>query len=60
MSTITGAKFDVFPLSEAPIPAALKEKAAEYRAEMIELAVEQDEEVLTDYLGEIGVVGCCR
>jgi len=45
-----GAKFDVFPLAEAPIPAALKEKAAEYRAEMIELAVEQDEEVLTDYL----------
>jgi len=34
----------------------LKEKAAEYRAEMIELAVEQDEEVLTDYLGEISVV----
>jgi len=49
----SGAKFDVYPIAEAPIPDALKEKAAEYRAEMIELAVEQDEEALTEYLDGI-------
>lgn len=45
-----GAKFQVFPLADAPVPQELKEKAATYRAEMIELAVEQDEEVLIAYL----------
>mmetsp|Transcript_16819 Transcript_16819/g.37319 ORF Transcript_16819/g.37319 Transcript_16819/m.37319 type:complete len:761 (+) Transcript_16819:81-2363(+) len=45
-----GAKFDVFPLADAPIPDELKQKAAVYRAELIELAVEQDEEALVDYL----------
>jgi len=45
-----GAKFKVWPLSEAPIDDELKAKAATYRAEMIELAVEQDEEALMEYL----------
>lgn len=45
-----GAKYDVYPLAEAPIDETLKQKAATYRAELIELAVEQDEEVLTQYL----------
>jgi elongation factor G len=33
-----GAKFKVWPLAEAPVPDELKEKAAKYRAELIELA----------------------
>ena len=45
-----GAKFKVWPLADAPVPAELKEKAAKYRAELIELAVEQDEEALMNYL----------
>ena len=45
-----GAKFKVWPLAEAPISDELKAKAAVYRAETIELAVEQDEEVLMEYL----------
>lgn len=45
-----GAKFKVWPIADAPIPAELKEKAKTYRAEMIELAVEQDEEALLEYL----------
>mmetsp|Transcript_17444 Transcript_17444/g.70094 ORF Transcript_17444/g.70094 Transcript_17444/m.70094 type:complete len:694 (-) Transcript_17444:938-3019(-) len=45
-----GAKFDRIPLDEAPIADELKTKAAEYRAELIELAVEQDEEALMAYL----------
>lgn len=45
-----GAKFTVHPLETAPIPSELKEKAKVYRAEMIEVAVEQDEEVLGRYL----------
>jgi len=45
-----GAKFDVFPIADAPIPQELKDKAATYRAELIELAVEQDEEALMSYL----------
>jgi len=45
-----GAKFKVWPIAEAPIPDELKEKAATYRSEMIELAVEQDEEALMEYL----------
>lgn len=45
-----GAKFDIYPIDEAPIPDALKEKAKIYRAEVIELAVEQDEEALMEYL----------
>ena len=45
-----GAKFDVFPLDVAPIPQELKDKAATYRSELIELVVEQDEEALMNYL----------
>jgi elongation factor G len=45
-----GAKFNVYPIAEAPIPDELKKKAAAYRAETIELAVEQDDEALNDYL----------
>ncbi|KAJ8609892.1 hypothetical protein CTAYLR_007510 [Chrysophaeum taylorii] len=45
-----GAKFDVIPLDEAPIDDDLKAKAAEYRAELIEVAVEQDEDALMMYL----------
>ena len=35
---------------ETDIPADMKDKAAEYRAQMIELAVEQDDEALEAYL----------
>jgi len=45
-----GAKFKVWPIAEAPIPDELKAKAATYRAELIELAVEQDENALMSYL----------
>lgn len=45
-----GAKFKVYPIDEAPIDNETKEKAKKYRAETIELAVEQDEEALMDYL----------
>ena len=45
-----GAKFKVYPIDEAPIPDELKAKTKVVRAEVIELAVEQDEAVLMDYL----------
>lgn len=45
-----GATFQTIPVAEAPIDDDLKEKAAKYRAELIELAVEQDEEILMEYL----------
>lgn len=45
-----GAKFNVYPIADAPIPEELKKKAATYRAETIELAVEQDDQALNDYL----------
>jgi len=49
-----GASFDVIPLDECnDIPLvddALKAKAAEYHEKLVELAVEQDEEVLMEYL----------
>lgn len=45
-----GAKFKVWPLKEAPIADELKEKAVEYRGKLIEMAVEQDEEALVNYL----------
>jgi len=48
-----GAKYDVFPLAEAPIPQELKEKAALYRAELIEMAVDQDEDVMMEYLNGV-------
>jgi len=49
-----GASFDVIPLDECnDIPLVddeLKAKAAEYHEKLVELAVEQDEEVLMEYL----------
>ena len=50
-----GASFDRIPLAEAvgKVPLVnqeLADRAAEYRAALIELAVEQDEEVLMEYL----------
>ncbi|KAG7355565.1 elongation factor Tu [Nitzschia inconspicua] len=49
-----GASFDVIPLDECnDIPLvddALKAKAQEYHEKLVELAVEQDEEVLMQYL----------
>lgn len=45
-----GATFKVYPIADAPIPDELKEKTATYRAELIELAVEQDEDALMEYL----------
>jgi elongation factor G len=40
-----GAKFEI-----VEIPADMKEKAAEYRTKMIEMAVEQDDDAMTKYL----------
>ena len=40
-----GAKFDRFPVDEAPIDDDLKERAHEYRAELLDLLADQDEEV---------------
>jgi len=45
-----GAKFDRIPMDEAPVSDDVKERAAEFRAELIELAVEQDEDALMAYL----------
>jgi elongation factor G len=43
-----GAKF-----SYQDIPDDLKEKAAEYRSKLMDLAVEQDDEILENYLGGV-------
>jgi elongation factor G len=49
-----GASFDVIPLDECNdvelVDDALKEKAKEWREKLVELAVEQDEEALMNYL----------
>jgi elongation factor G len=49
-----GASFDRIPLDECNdvplVDDALKAKAAEYHEKLVELAVEQDEEVLMEYL----------
>merc|ERR1719148_309079 len=49
-----GASFDRIPLAECNdeplVDDALKAKAAEYREKLIELAVEQDEDALMEYL----------
>lgn len=49
-----GASFDRIPLDECNdeplVDAELKAKAAEYREKLIELAVEQDEDALMEYL----------
>ena len=45
-----GAKYKVYPIAEAPVPDELKEQTATYRAKLVELAVEQDEEALISYL----------
>ena len=38
------------PIEEKEIPADLQEKAAEYRNQLVEMAVEQDEQAMEDYL----------
>ncbi len=38
------------PIEEREIPAELKDKAEEYRAQLVEMAVEQDEQAMEDYL----------
>jgi len=45
-----GADFTVTPIAEADIPEDLKERAAEYHETLVELAVEQDEDVMMEYL----------
>ena len=45
-----GASFDKTPLADWDGPADLKESAQEYRAALVELAVEQDEDALMEYL----------
>lgn len=45
-----GATYKSYPLDEAPIDQELKDKAATYRNELIELAVEQDEDTMMAYL----------
>jgi elongation factor G len=49
-----GASFDVIPLAECNdvplVDDALKAKAAEYHEKLVELAVEQDDDVLNEYL----------
>ena len=55
-----GAKFDL-----AEIPAELKEKASQYRKELVETAVEEDEKLMEDYLNgkepsEADLIKCIR
>ena len=38
------------PIEEREIPADLKDKAEEYHAQLVEMAVEQDEQAMEDYL----------
>ena len=45
-----GAKFDRIPLADAPVSDDIKARAAKFRAELVELAVEQDEDALMAYL----------
>lgn len=46
-----GANFDVTPLAESTlVDDELKESAAEYHEQLVELAVEQDEDVMIAYL----------
>ncbi|CAN0265785.1 unnamed protein product, partial [Hapterophycus canaliculatus] len=46
-----GANFDVTPLAESTlVDDELKESAAEYHEQLVELAVEQDEDVMMAYL----------
>ena len=45
-----GSKYDVFTLDKAPITTELKEKIQIYRNNLIETVVDQDEEILLEYL----------
>ncbi|KAG5185678.1 PEFG, plastid translation elongation factor EF-G [Tribonema minus] len=45
-----GAKYDRIPVDEAPIPDELKASAKQYHETLVELAVEQDDECLMNYL----------
>merc|ERR1719506_294962 len=42
--------FDRIPIDDAPVSDEVKERAAEFRAELIETAIEQDEDALMAYL----------
>ena len=48
-----GAKYKIYPIEEAPIADDLKALAKDYRAKLVERVVEQDEEVLMNYLDGI-------
>ena len=55
-----GAKFDL-----VDIPEDLKEKASQYRKELVETAVEEDEKLMEDYLNgkepsEADLIRCIR
>jgi elongation factor G len=45
-----GATFKVYPIAEAPVPDDLKAKAAEVRADLVETALEQNDDALLAYL----------
>merc|ERR1719473_1175448 len=45
-----GAKFTVTPIAEAPIDDALKAKCEEVRADLVETALEMDDDALLEYL----------
>jgi elongation factor G len=45
-----GASFKVYPIAEAPIDEALKAKTAEVRTELVELALETNDDALMAYL----------
>eukprot|EP00612_Vaucheria_litorea_P003598 CAMPEP_0171461240 /NCGR_PEP_ID=MMETSP0945-20130129/5770_1 /TAXON_ID=109269 /ORGANISM="Vaucheria litorea, Strain CCMP2940" /LENGTH=693 /DNA_ID=CAMNT_0011987553 /DNA_START=295 /DNA_END=2376 /DNA_ORIENTATION=+ len=45
-----GASYKRIPIDDAPIPDDLKAKAKEYNENLVELAVEQDDTVLMNYL----------
>lgn len=54
-----GANFDVTPLAESTdVDDELKESAAKYHEELVELAVEQDEDVMMAYL-DVRRCSCC-
>lgn len=44
-----GARYDSFPVADAPIDSSLKELALSYRGKLLESVVEHDEKALNDY-----------
>eukprot|EP00746_Dinoflagellata_sp_MGD_P156477 gnl/MRDRNA2_/MRDRNA2_85837_c0_seq2.p1 gnl/MRDRNA2_/MRDRNA2_85837_c0~~gnl/MRDRNA2_/MRDRNA2_85837_c0_seq2.p1 ORF type:complete len:855 (+),score=206.25 gnl/MRDRNA2_/MRDRNA2_85837_c0_seq2:339-2567(+) len=45
-----GAKFSVTPIADAPVPDDLKAKCEEVRADLVETALEMDDDALLEYL----------